>query len=92
MSDQPAEKRIAVTVTSDQAQRLRALGAQADLSTGLLSRALIEYALDRADDPGSKDAVLDYVTAVREADRARRRAVGARVMTERHGTAEKKET
>ncbi|GAC78776.1 hypothetical protein SAMN04488550_2904 [Gordonia malaquae] len=91
MSDQPAEKRIAVTVTSDQAQRLRALGAQTTLSTGLLSRALIEYALDRADDPGSKDAVLEYVTAVREADRARRRAVGARVMTERH-SAKKKET
>ena len=91
MSDQPAEKRIAVTVTSDQAQRLRVLGAEVDLSTGLLARALVEYGLDRADDEATAEAVRGYAAQVRETDRARRRAVGARVMTERHNP-EKKET
>lgn len=90
MSDQPAEKRIAVTVPATQAARLRVLGAQVDLTTGLLSRALIEYALDRAD--AEPDEVLAYVTQVRAADRARRREVGARVMNERHSGADKEKT
>ncbi len=93
MSDQPAEKtekRIAVTVTPTQAQRLRVLGAEVDLSTGLLTRALVQYGLDHADDEATAEAVRGYAAEVRKIDRKRRRDVGERVMTERHK--EKKET
>lgn len=74
------EKRIAVTLTHDQAKRLKTLGNDVDLSIGLLSRALIEYGLAHADETGVRDAIQ----AVRDADRDRRRRVGSRVMTERH--------
>lgn len=91
MSDQPAEKRIAVTVTPTQAQRLRVLGAEVDLSTGLLARALVQYGLDHADDEATAEAVRGYAAEVRKIDRKRRRDVGERVMNERHHK-EKKET
>ena len=88
MDDSSTEKRIAVTLTRAQAERLRVLGAQVDLSVGLLSRALVEHGLDHADDP----AVLEAITKVREADRERRRRTGARVMRARHDQQKKEET
>lgn len=80
-SNAPQEKRIAVTLTADQAKRLRVVSAEVDLSTGLLSRALVEYGLDHVADEGVQAAI----TAVRQADRERRVRVGRRVMNKRWG-------
>ncbi len=81
------EKRIAVTLTKAQAERLRVLGAEVDLSVGLLSRALVEHGLAHADDPEVRKAI----NRVREADRDRRRRTGERVMKARHAQQNKKE-
>ncbi len=82
------EKRIAVTLTKQQAERLRVLGAEVDLSVGLLSRALVEHGLDNADDPEVREAI----SRVREADRERRRRTGARVMKARYQQQKKDDT
>ncbi len=81
------EKRIAVTLTRQQAERLRVLGAEVDLSVGLLARALVEHGLAHSDDPEVREAIA----AVREADRERRRRTGAKVMKARHAGQTKKE-
>ncbi|GAC80846.1 hypothetical protein SAMN04488550_0592 [Gordonia malaquae] len=89
MNDQvPEERRIAVTLTKQQAERLRVLGAEVDLSVGLLSRALVEHGLDHADDAEVREAI----SRVREADRERRRRTGARVMKARHQQQKKEST
>ena len=78
-NEAPQEKRIAVTLTADQAKRLREVSAAVDLSTGLLSRALVEYGLDHVEDDGVQAAIA----SVRQADRDRRARVGRKVMEKR---------
>lgn len=83
-------KRVAVTLTTDDADRLSAEAGKLGIGPGLLSRALVRYGLDHIDD----EDVLEVVAQVKESDRERRKNTGRDAMKSRwHGDKKKeKET
>lgn len=72
-------KRVAVTLTRDDADLLSVEAGRAGIGPGLLSRALIRYGLDHIGDAGVQ-AVIDEV---KTADRRRRTEIGKKAMESR---------
>lgn len=81
-------KRVAVTLTTDDADRLSAEAGKLGIGPGLLSRALVRYGLDHIDDEGVRAVVAE----VKAADRERRKSTGRDAMKSRWHGDKKKES
>lgn len=88
MAEADETKRVAVTLTRDDADRLSAEAGKLGIGPGLLSRALVRYGLDHIDDAD----VQAVIAEVKTADRERRKNIGRDAMKSRWGAKDDEET